>query len=99
MKQIMSDQEVIERLKQGTYQGEKIIHVDFDSRTSSICDVWLASHKRVSFSTAVKALEWVTINEIDWLAENAPNTASSRLFEGERDLPPLSIDLKGEKPA
>ncbi len=99
MKQIMSDQEVIERLKQGTYQGEKIIHVDYDSRTSSICDIWLASHKRVSFTTAVKALEWVTIEEITWLAENAPNTASNRLFEGWENLPVVNNQSESDLPA
>jgi hypothetical protein len=66
----MSDQEVIDRLLQGTYKGEKITNVDYDSRTSSICDIWLAGGKRVSFTTGVKALEWVTIEEVIELARS-----------------------------
>jgi len=70
---IMTTQEVIDRLMAGSYKGQKITAVDFDPALSNICDLWLSSGKRVSFSSAVKALEWVTIEEIIWFAENAPN--------------------------
>lgn len=70
---IMTTQEVIDRLMAGSYKGQKITAVDFDPALSNICDLWLYGGKRVSFSSAVEALEWVTIEEIIWLAENAPH--------------------------
>ncbi len=88
----MSDQEIIERLKQGAYQGEKIIHVDYDSRTSSICDIWLVSHKRVSFTTAVKALEWVAIDEIIELAE--PHLTMRETDDGDS---PVETELSNDE--
>lgn len=69
----MQTQEVIDRLMAGTYKSQKITAVDYDPSVSNICDLWLFGGKRVSFSSAVKALEWITIEEIVWLAENAPN--------------------------
>ncbi len=76
--QEMTTQEVIDRLMAGSYKGQKITAVDFDPALSNICDLWLFGGKRVSFPSAVKACEWVTIEEIIWLAENAPN----KDFEG-----------------
>ena len=61
----MSEKEMIARLMAGSYKGQKIVAVDYDRKTSPICDIWLwPGDHRVTFSTIEKAVEWVIIDEI-----------------------------------